>query len=518
MAVDLAYTERSLGNTDRTRELVRSRLPSIPPRSPLRVEALGALSDVAYTEGRWQDADSLQQLAVQTAMEISDTDSLKVAQALLSWAFLAEQTESLEAARNRVDRAAAINRAHYGDDDVRLVSLLSRQGDIARASGIYQESLAYLEEALAIVEAKYPAEHTKRADVLSRIGLTYMARGNYADAADVYAEATEIRRKVLGPVHRDIALSLAGLGIAEASTGNLEQGEEHSREALEMRREIFGPDHPAVAASLHDLGLLARAGGRPAEAESLFIAVTEAIEDLPEADPGMLIGSAHYTAMAIQDQGEHERAEPYFRQAIELAREAHGDVHPLVARGMSNLATNLFRQGRKEDAAEVQSEALALQRELGSQSGNLLLAIGNTAFLLDDAGLYAEADTLHQEYIALAAEIHGRENPQPSDARARYAGNLIARDLWEPAEAQLDSVQQWREAHLPAEDYRRRALDVYRAEITAGRGDPEEARRTLAELEAYLEGAEGLEPRQRARIQKQIDGAREKIDAALAER
>ena len=220
--------------------------------------------------------------------------------------------------------------------------------------------------------------------------------------------------------------------------------------------------------------------------------------------------------MAIQDQGDHARAEAWFRKALDLYRQSHGDVHPLVARSETNLATNLFRQGRKSEAADVQADAMAMQRRLGKETSTLLLAIGNVAYMLDDAGRYAEADSLHREYIALSAKIYGDRNPGTADARGRYCENLIHRGLWDEAQAQADSLLAWREANLPEGDSRRETGRLFGAEVALGRGNVALADGIVAGIEAYLASGPQMDPRTLRKVTERVASLRQEVDADLA--
>jgi tetratricopeptide (TPR) repeat protein len=518
LTVDLAYTEMNRGNIDATEALINSELDAIPARSPLRVEALAVLADVVYSRGQWQAADSLQIIAQDIAAETTAPDSLRLASVLLDRSFLAEQSGEYDRAAALADRTAAIFRAAYGAEDPRMIKVLMRQSDIARGRGLPQDAAPILEDALAIADANYPPVHPMRADVLWRLGMTYHNTRNADAAIPPLEESLALRREVLGPEHRDIALTLSSLGNAVTQLGELDAAEAYHREALAMREDIFGHEHITVASSLQDLGHLARYGRHSARAESLYVAAAEIIDRLPDEAGDADAQVSHSIAMAIQDQGDHARAESYFQGTLDLYRERHGEMNALVARSGSNLATNLFRQGRKAEAADVQGQALAIQRELGNEGTSLLLAIGNAAYLLDDAGRHAEADTLHREYVALAGEIYGDESPRQPDARTRYADNLMKRGLWDEAAAQVDTLMAWRRAQLPEDDTKRITGEAFVAEVLLGQGHAAAADSTLRIVEGYLASDADIDPRVKASATARVERVRGALDTALAGR
>ncbi len=308
------------------------------------------------------------------------------------------------------------------------------------------------------------------------------------------AEQDEPRRRV--------ALAFSGLGGAHLNAGRFDDAERCLREALHVRREVFGDTHLAVASSLQDLGVLERARGRFDEAVDHFDRSQAVLDQLPDAVSDLASMNAFDTAMVWQDRGDHGGAEPHFRRALAILRAAHPGAHPQVAKAMSNLATNLFRQCRKDDAAAVQGEALAMLRELDIGGEALWLALGNTAFLLDDAGRHADAAPLHAETIEVSGATFGADQPQLADARARYVDNLARRGLWAEAFEQAGLVADWRRRHLPPGDWRQAVAGALVAEALAGLGRVAEADRELAAAEALLAANTEAPPRAWERVRR----------------
>lgn len=153
---------------------------------------------------------------------------------------------------------------------------------------------------------------------------------------------------------------------------------------------------------------------------------------------------------------------------------------------MGNLVTNLFRQGRKDEAATLQVEALAMLRQVGANGSVMATALGNTAYILDDAGRHSEAAPYHREYIELTAEIFSEDKPDRTAGRARYFDNLASRGQWEEAEAQARSIIDWRRQHLAADDTRQVTGQVLLLEALLGLGRTAAADSALAALEAQL--------------------------------
>lgn len=502
LVLDLASALSARGEIDRADSLGAVALALAPPRSRLAARSLSIVAGVRYDQGLWQQADSLHRIVEGLILLDADADSLAITDVLLARAFLAEQQQQFQRAQPLADRAVAILRAAHGDHDPRLIKALNRQGDLARLTGHPREALRFYRESVAIADISYPAIHPVRADALWRLGIGLDAADERDAAIAPLEECLAIRREVLGPFHRDVALVLGTIGGAHLNAGRFDDAERYMLEALSVREQVFGGVHLAVASSLNDLGTLERMRGRPAEALAYLEQARTVLDQLPAPASDLASMNAFTAAMAWQDRGDHAAAEPHFRRALEILREAHPGAHPLVARAKSNLATNLFRQGRKDDAVAVQGESLAMLRELGTGGESLWLALGNTTFLLDDAGRHDEAGPLYEELVDLIVETFGDQHQNLASARSRWCDNLARRGLWAEAHAQATLVADWRRAHLPAGDWRLAESAAQLAETLAGLGRVAEAEPLLAEAEAILAAGTEASPRTAHRVRR----------------
>lgn len=484
--LELARTVRSRGDYATAEQLIEAAQPHVAPRSALMVDVLDVLADVRYTQARWDECDSLRRLAAAIARETAAPDSLDYAGALLSWAFLANQRNRTGQADSLIARAAPIFARAYRPDDPRTVQLLMKQGESARDAGRYTDALATFSRGLSVVETVYEPDHPLRADLLWRIGDAQRRAGTPAAAESSLTTALGIRLRALGPSHRDIAVTLTSLAAVHSESGRLDAAEQLLHEALAMQRGIFGPAHLAVVATIHDLVDLERLRGRPAVAESLVVEARGILDRLPEAGSGLAAMNAYYHAMTLQDRGLHADAEAHFRRAVALQEALHRGPHAELASAMSNLVTNLFRQGRKDEAATLQVEAIAMLRQVAAKGAVMATALGNTAYILDDAGRHAEAQPYHRQYLELTAEIFSADKPDRTAGRSRYFENLARQGQWAEAEAQARAIIDWRGLHLPADDPRQVLGQVQLVEALLGLGRTAAADSALAGLEAQL--------------------------------
>jgi eukaryotic-like serine/threonine-protein kinase len=516
MVLDLSTTIYLRGDIGQAEKGATEIIDLAHSRSELTVEALHLLGQVRYAEGHWETADSLQQLAQQIAQESAETeagmDSSFLANVILTRAFLAQQRNDLALADSLTNMASAIyeqsGKAKHSD----LIKIRLKKGDIANSRGLFQESRKYYEEALALVKSIYSPDHPMQADVLWRLGDVCRAAGDF-DAADAaFSSSLKIRQQALGPNHRDIALVLTSLGNLAAQRGQFDVAESRHRESLAMREAVFGPIHPSVVASVHDLGRVARKQQKPAVAESLYVHARTILDQLPESTGRLASLNAYNTAMSLQDQSLHAEAEVFFRKALEIERQLNDPPHLHQAQAISNVGTSLFRQGRKSEAADLFVEALQMHREMGIEGDGLLTALGNTAYLLDDAQRYEDADPLHQEFISLAGQLYDVKSPAQSDGRGRYFENLMKRKMWAEAENQARIILAWREEYLPEDDTKRATGTIFLVEALLGMNRATEAEQAMAKLDDDLKRYPNVSEGSLARIER----ARSELEELLA--
>ena len=182
----------------------------------------------------------------------------------------------------------------------------------------------------------------------------------------------------------------------------------------------------------------------------------------------------------------------YFRRELERNSSTFTPPHLKIANSLGNVGGSVFRQGRKSEAADYFVQALDMYRELDVKGRGLMQAVGNAAFLLDDAERYTEAEPLHQEYIDLAGELEGPQNSGQTNARARYFENLANQDKWDQAEQQAHAIIAWRTEQLPPEDYQRESSRLFLARAQVGQGRLTEAEENLTRVEEALNGRDDV--------------------------
>ena len=105
-------------------------------------------------------------------------------------------------------------------------------------------------------------------------------------------------------------------------------------------------------------------------------------------------------ALELKAQGMYEEAEPLFREALDVRREALGDQHLGTLTAINNLGQVLQAKGDLAAAEPLLREALEVRREtLGDRHPDTLASMNNIGLLLEAKGDLAAAEPLLREAL-----------------------------------------------------------------------------------------------------------------------
>lgn len=316
---------RSLGEDPTASDMLEygaARADSLSDRPDLRALLLATIGDVYRVLGRYERAGEMIEASLAEYRTLA-SDSLGLADALLSKANLHYNLGEFEAALESTREALALKQRFLGEDHPEVLTLLANLATSASHTGDLEAALQMQHELLAK------------------------------------------RRRVLGPEAEEVGLTLNNIGAILLRAGRLEESERYLREALELRRRIIPREHPDYALSLNNLGAVLRRRGDLAGAEPLL---REALElrrrVLPPDHPSL--GASHYNLGKIFELQERlDSAEVHYRAMLEIDRRAYGADHPEVAYDALQLARLLARRGDCAGAREAFDEAISVYEAAG---------------------------------------------------------------------------------------------------------------------------------------------------------
>lgn len=352
---------RALGETITAREILEKGAASIQKeltdQPVVQAKLLRTIGRV-YTElGLYEEARPLLNQALRIDERVSD--EYTVSTTLLSMAMLAawlgEYNESEEYARRAID----LRENSQDPENLDVAEGLNALGNALQNQGRLQEALPVHQRALAI-RKNIPGADGEIGVSLHNLAIVHYFLGEYEEAEKYYLDAAEIERQIHGPESPSYATTLHTLAVVYKDQGKFEEALELEKKATAIREKTLGPDHLHLAFSLCTLGNIHRLSGDPSGAVPLQQRALNIALDSVGSDHGETTWMRESLALTLDDLGSHQEAEKLLRESIAYL-ERDGDREWLVEE-LGYLVSNLRRQGRNVEAAEVAARATELTK------------------------------------------------------------------------------------------------------------------------------------------------------------
>lgn len=253
---------------------------------------------------------------------------------------------------------AAIAMARRSDLEGRIVSILDPQKD-RRPAGRVRAGVALLAAIACIsplaalqapdVEATIQSANAeKNFDSLDRTAATARSAGKYDVARKLLDASLQLRGKLYGEQSVEYGVGLLNLGDLESSRRQKDPAIAFYQRALE----VLGNKPESVRALTH-LGFAAMGRKNYDEARQLF-------ERVQIADPSKAAESAMWQAVALDREGQIEKADAMFKQAVNAA-----DPNSANAATIMHLyALFLLANGQNGDSNEMDARSTMIRNAL----------------------------------------------------------------------------------------------------------------------------------------------------------
>lgn len=311
-----------------------------------------------------------------------------------------------------------------------------------------------------------------QAQLLETVGRVFYNLGDLDQAESAWTRALEIRTTLRGDSHEEVAADLVRLGELELERGRLDRAAALAERSLAMREALGDDAATTIADNLHLLGVIARQRGELERAEQLHRRALELRrERLGDEDPGV---AESWNLLGITLRRGHDLAgaEQAYRRAYELWSRALGADHPDTVTALNNLALVTHLLGDHRRAEQLFLELIAIRRRvLGPRHPHVGLSLANYGRLLHDMGELERAARAHEEAISIAEAALGPDHPQVAEALADYGGVLGKLGRFDEALAAEDRAHGIRVRSFGADHLSVIAVEIYRAQVLAARGD-----------------------------------------------
>ncbi len=308
---------------------------------------------------------------------------------------------------NYRDAEAALKRARaISPKNARVLNDL---GLVLIAVAEFMESKKVLSEALILSENALGPDHSNIATTLNNLALVYHKQGKYSVAEQLLLRVLSIHKKAFCHNEPIMALSLNNLALVYLRQDRYQE----AAPILLMAQEILEENHRSrdkdLAVTLTNRASLLRATGKYEESERMLLRAINIFKSA-RAKPN-LARSLDGLALVYFTRGWYQKAEPLFREALQIRKDVFGDEHPEVAAALNSLGVFLSDQNRMDEAQLLQENALEMAEKIfRPDHPSLAVFLGNLAACYRDKGMHDRALPLFERALAIAEKAFGMEH------------------------------------------------------------------------------------------------------------
>ena len=433
---DLAQTLNNLGalyqdtgDLDRAEALYQQALR-------LRIDILGAQhSDVGNTlnnlasllaaRGRLQEARMLYESALANLSVSSGSNDPYTIRTMVNLADVDRQLQQFTRSEQEYSQAIDAGRSALGELHPFTLEALSGLARLYFESNQLERAETAYTGLLHLQQAAPSPNYSEIASLFNSLGVVFRLRGDYANARQFLQQSLELNRQLYGEESLPASASLNALAQLLVDLGDYGQAEALYRQALNIRLQALGPQHLQCAEVMNNLGecyrhILGTMPGAPVE-----------LEVSQEKDPKV--------ALAVQTG--RDTAEYLYREAAGIVRQNMGEMHPLLATVLNNLALLFDLCGDYVQAEPLYRQAgeIWLSTEGGSSS-NYALSLNNLGALYYLTGRYIESEACYQQAGSIWAGQGSGLASNYADNRAQLAGVYALMGRMEDALQNLETA------------------------------------------------------------------------------
>lgn len=267
------------------------------------------------------------------------------------------------------------------------------------------------------------------AEILLALGEVSMTEGEIDSALGLFEESLE-RTPADGGLLR--ARVLTARANALRALARHDEALSDARGALVVARGLGSSEVPASERRdvLHGaLGTLADVyvarGDSDAAVETLH-SLVEAQERAYGPDHPRLSPTIRSLANALDRAGDYNGGAQASERALSISRSALGDVHPIVAYDLSQVAASHRVRGQYAEALSLLQEADEVLRQTSGYTTARAITQAEIGMCLEELGRAQEAILAHRASLTLYESAYGPDHPELASALSRLSSALRA--------------------------------------------------------------------------------------------
>ncbi|KAB8317421.1 tetratricopeptide repeat protein [Tolypothrix campylonemoides VB511288] len=381
---------------------------------PTRALAWTLLGKSLVALGDYEQALEALETARSQWQALQQGESLDAATVELELAGVYLKLERTFDASNAAQKAYRIRTAQLGANESHVAEVLNRQAEIAATQGYYREAVNLSQRALQILQSNPDTQPLQLAQLKYTAASLNAYNNNLNAAEQLCQEALEIIKNNAGDEHPLAISCQASLGdiYQEMGEHKYQKAYEQYQIALDAAEIRLSPSHPQTLQLLNALTQFCRrigeynAADEFAERHNAHVQIGNFEETADAALRLNKLGAVLY------EKGEYGKAEPLWKQALQICLKVLGEEHPDTATSLNNLAALYDSQGRYDEAESLYNQALQIcLKVLGAEHPNTATSLNNLAFLYQSQGRYDEAEPLYNQALQICLKVLGAEHP-----------------------------------------------------------------------------------------------------------
>ncbi len=363
---ELAQTLDELGEPAKVRELTELALRSAgdgwAPGDLMRLDTEERLGLVISSMGEHAKAEKILLEMLEKRRRFHGTGHDTYARALLSAGIVYERKGEYARAEPYYRESYEIRRKQVGEEHPDVARAINNLAMTRYSLGHAEEGETLWRRALEIQKKTLGENHPEVAISMNNLGYALSNRRKLSEALDLYQQVIAVHQRVGRETHPWVAMTYNNIGIAHRDRGDWKSAVEAYGKSLALNHRLYGEEHPEIANVTSNLAIAMTDGGKWAEAEVLQRKAL-AMKRKVMPGSGQLALSQQSLSIILLQLGraaDLPEAVGLAREAVETGQKGGFPAgHWRLADFEATLGTGLARQGHREEARRLLTEALA---------------------------------------------------------------------------------------------------------------------------------------------------------------
>lgn len=352
----------------------------------LQIKAYSNLGSVYELTGKWSEAQSIYQQAVELSAINSNQES--AARCKCNLANLLKKQGDIDKALNLLNDALQV--AENLSNPILTADVYGSLGTIFFSKGEYDEANAYFDKQYKISETNGYIGGISAS--VGNIGNILMDKGNYRKALKNYRTQLDLNSKIGSKTNMLIAF--CNIGNIHLNLNNYAEALKYYKKSKDVCEELG--DKNGIGKILGNMGIVHKARKDYAKALSCYHKGMEIKEELGDKNGiGRILGNM---GIIYMDTGDYEGALLSYNRALDIKNELGDKMGSSTVIG--NIGNIHMDLGNFDLAEEHYLKALAIKNELGDKHGIIIL-LYNLGLIAAEKQNYLKAIEFYDQAIEI---------------------------------------------------------------------------------------------------------------------